>query len=70
MPIQHKQPACVTIMLRSRVSWTTRTLARRCAIRAGEERTIADKAGEYTKTSEIVRRDDSALDEIYDSDEV
>ena len=57
-------------MLRSRVSGTTRTLARRCAIRASEERMIADKAGENTKTSEIVRRNDSAQDEIYDGDEV
>ena len=57
-------------MLRSRVSGTTRTLALKRAIRESEERTIADKAGENTKTSKIVRRDDSAQDEIYDGDEV
>jgi len=39
-------------------------------IRASEERTIADKASENMKTSEIVRRDDLAQDDKYDGDEV
>src|SRR6266700_2676842 len=52
-------------MLRSRVSGTTRTLAQRRAITASEERTIADKAVENTKMSEIVCRNNSARDEIY-----
>ena len=45
-------------------------LARRHVIKVSEERTIADKASENTKTSEIVHCDDSAQDEIYDGDEV
>ena len=45
-------------------------LARRRAIRAGKERTIANKASENMKTCEIVHRDNSAQNEIYDGDEV